>query len=259
MIFYLKEKGILAVGTIRANRLGDCSIMANKDLAKQDRGAMDYRVDGNSGIIVVKWVDNSIVQLVSNYVGINPMSTINRWCKKEKASRDIPCPQVVKQYNKSMAGVDLAHMLIAIYRIPCKTKRWYVKIFWHLVDISKVKAWILYRRQSQQHQEKVDTARKSKTLLEFTEGIINADKVNSSSARGRKQRSIDPVPRGKKPTNPLPVHDVHYDQVGHWPEPVSQRNRCRVCEMTCRMTCSKCRIYLCLMEGRNCYREFHNN
>ena len=107
LIFYLKEKGILAVGTIRANRLGDCSIMANKDLAKQDRGAMDYRVDGNSGVIVVKWVDNSIVQLVSNYVGINPMSTINRWCKKEKASREIPCPQVVKQYNKSMGELTL--------------------------------------------------------------------------------------------------------------------------------------------------------
>ena len=50
-----------------------------------------------------------------------------------------------------MGGVDLADMLIALYRIPCKTKKWYQKIFWHLIDIAKVNAWLLYRRYSSQY------------------------------------------------------------------------------------------------------------
>ena len=90
---------------------------------------MDYRCDGNSGIIAVKWVDNSVVNLSSNFVGIEPMSKVERWCSKEKIRKDIPCPQIVKEYNKSMGGVDLADMLLSLYRIPCKTKRWYQKIF----------------------------------------------------------------------------------------------------------------------------------
>ena len=73
---------------------------------------------------MVKWVDNNVVQLVSNFVGIKPMTSIERWCKKEKKGKDIPCPQIVKQYNKSMGGVDLADTLIALCRIPCKIIRW---------------------------------------------------------------------------------------------------------------------------------------
>ena len=31
-----------------------------KDLSKQKRGSVDYRVDKNSGIVVVKWLGNSM-------------------------------------------------------------------------------------------------------------------------------------------------------------------------------------------------------
>ena len=61
------------------------------------------------------------MQLVSNFIGIGQMTSIERRCKKEKKRKDIPCPQTVKQYNKSIAGVELADMVIALYRIPCKT------------------------------------------------------------------------------------------------------------------------------------------
>ncbi len=264
LMFYLKEKGILAVGTIRGNRVAGCPLMANKDLEKEGRGAMDYRVDNNTGVIIVKWADNKVVELTSNFVGINPTTNVNRWCKAEKKKCAVECPQIVNQYNKSMGGVDLADMLIAIYRIPCRTKRWYLKVFWHLVDIAKVNAWILYKRH---HQQTCFTNPKhSKNflkLLEFSNDIasalIGANKINPSSSRGRppKRRSVDPLPRGKKPTVALPVHDVRYDQVGHWPEAVTAKNRCRNCEMTCRMKCSKCQIYLCLQPERNCFHQFH--
>ena len=92
LMLYLKNKEIFAVGTIRLNRLSGCSVSSNKDLQKAGRGSSDYRTDKNSGIIVVKWVDNNVVQLISNFVGIEPMISIERWCKKEKKRKDIPCP-----------------------------------------------------------------------------------------------------------------------------------------------------------------------
>ena len=93
------------------------------------------------------------MQLVSNFLGIEPITSIEKWCKKEKKRKDILCTQIVKQYNKSMGEVDLADMLIALYRIPCKTKRWYQKLFWYLVDIAKKNAWLLYRWHYQQHED----------------------------------------------------------------------------------------------------------
>ena len=69
---YLKKEGLLAVGTIRSNGLQECPLLSNKDLQKSARGASDYRVDTNSGIIV-KWLDNIVVQLTSNYVSLEPM------------------------------------------------------------------------------------------------------------------------------------------------------------------------------------------
>ena len=152
-------------------------------------------------------------------------------------------------------------MLIALYRIPCKTKRWYQKVFWHLVDITKVNAWLLYRRQYQQYE---DATKNQKSLLvflsEMAEALLHSNKVTPCISRGRapKRRSTEPVTRRKKPTIALPIHDVRYDQVGHWQEMQENKNRCRLCDMTCRATCKKFNVYLCLLEYRNCFYNFHN-
>ena len=68
LLHSLISKGIYAVGTIRLNRLQGCPLDANKDLMKNGRGAMDYRCNSNSGIMAVKLVDNSVVNLISNFV-----------------------------------------------------------------------------------------------------------------------------------------------------------------------------------------------
>ena len=61
--------------------------------------------------------------------------------------KDIACPKIVRMYDKIMGGVDLADLLIALYRIQCKATRWYIKIFWHMVDNAKVNSGILYKKE----------------------------------------------------------------------------------------------------------------
>ena len=126
-MIYLKKEGLLTV--VRSNRLQGCPLLSNKDLQKSARGASDYLVDNNPGIIMLKWLDNSVVQLTSNYGRIEPMYQIERWYKTAGEKKNDDYPQIVKAYNKSMRGVDLVDMLIALYHISAKTKRWYIKIF----------------------------------------------------------------------------------------------------------------------------------
>ena len=114
---------------MREDRLKGCTVDKKKQRKTLERGSMDYRVDKNSGMIVVKWVDNDVASLASNFVGVHPIGTIQRWDKTENAIKEIPCPYIVAQYNKSMGGVDLADMLIALYRISVKSKRWCIKVF----------------------------------------------------------------------------------------------------------------------------------
>lgn len=41
------------------------------------------------------------------FVGSRPLETISRFDKKINKKPDVPCPTVVKQYNKHMGGVAL--------------------------------------------------------------------------------------------------------------------------------------------------------
>ena len=56
----LKRLGILACGTMRANRLQGCSLKSNKELKKSGRGSMDYMTDLNSGVIITKWTSKGV-------------------------------------------------------------------------------------------------------------------------------------------------------------------------------------------------------
>lgn len=87
-----------------------------------------YKYKLISGICLGKWNDNSIVQLTSNFVTIHPIQNILRR-NKFSQSREVECHNIAMQHNKSMGGVD---MLLALYRITIKTRRWYVKVLWHL-------------------------------------------------------------------------------------------------------------------------------
>ena len=122
-------------------------------------------------------------------------------------------------------------------------------------------AWLLYRPQYHQYE---DTTKNQKSLLVFSseiaEALIHLNKVTPCSSRGRppKRQSTASVMRGKKPTAPLPIHYVHYDQVGHWPEMQENKNRCHLCDMTCCAICKKCNVYLCLLENHNCFYNFHS-
>lgn len=64
-----------------------------------------------------------------NYVGNDPVSTIKCWDKGSNSYNDISCIAIGLACYKNMGALDLADMLISLYRIKIKTKRWYMKYF----------------------------------------------------------------------------------------------------------------------------------
>ena len=112
LVHHFRLKGIHAVGTIRLNCLQGCPLDANKDLMRNGRSTIDYCCDRNSGIMAKKWVNYSVVNLASNYVGVGQIGELERWCGKEKAR------EIVKRYNKSMGGVRTdGHVAIIVINV----------------------------------------------------------------------------------------------------------------------------------------------
>ena len=150
----LKEKSIWYVGTVRENRLKGCSLKPEKELKKQARGSYHALVEAGSNITVVRWLDNRKVDLISSCSGVDPVSTASRYDRKEKEIVPIPCPNIVKDYNKNMGGVDLLDSLTSLYKYPIKSRRWYMYIFYHTISMSVVTAWLWHRRHCALRKEK---------------------------------------------------------------------------------------------------------
>ncbi len=62
----LKELGMRATGTVRANRVNGCPLMSDKLMKKKDRGFMDYRSDGK---VISKKFKRSHLREVSFFTG----------------------------------------------------------------------------------------------------------------------------------------------------------------------------------------------
>ena len=127
-------------------------MMSDAELKKRRRGAFSEKVSiiDNVKITTVRWYANRIVNFLSSFVGGQPACKVTRWsnklCKVTRWSNklfryeQVPCPNIVSIYNKNMGGVDLLDSLIGLYRSRLKSKKWYHRIFFHLIDVAVVKA-----------------------------------------------------------------------------------------------------------------------
>ncbi|XP_040072936.1 piggyBac transposable element-derived protein 2-like [Ixodes scapularis] len=265
LLVTLAQRGIYALGTVRANRLQGCKMASDTELRKRGRGsAEEYEaVVDNQKVIVVKWYDNRSVTTASTFAGAQPVSTVMRWDRREKKSVQVECPSAVVTYNKYMGGVDLLDALIAYYRIQLRSKKFYLKLFFHFLDMVIVVSWLLYRRDCQSLGVPKN---KQRDLLKFRLGIAEAlckqGKDLSSKKRGRPSGSLQAQLEMKKrrgPTSHIPNEDVRTDSTGHWPVVKDTRQRCKKpgCKGHTNVMCSKCNAHLCLNKNTNCFFDFH--
>nr|CAH7759880.1 unnamed protein product [Callosobruchus chinensis] len=85
LITLLKNSyNINSLGTIRSNRLRNCTLENDKSLLQKGRGSYDYMNDNNIGIAVVRWADTKCVTLASSFVSYSPVVSVKRYSKEEK-------------------------------------------------------------------------------------------------------------------------------------------------------------------------------
>uniref|UniRef100_A0A3B4ZUF9 PiggyBac transposable element-derived protein domain-containing protein n=1 Tax=Stegastes partitus TaxID=144197 RepID=A0A3B4ZUF9_9TELE len=182
LISHLRESmGLRSLGTIRKSRLKGCKLAEDRDLLQRGRGSFDFCVDNDAKLAVVKWADNKTATLVSSCASVNPLGQVRCYSKEEKKIC-VPCLKIVAEYNTHIGGVDLADMMISLYRTP-------------MVDIAVNNAWLLHRRDAaplgQKHQCLKDFR------LDVVKGLI--------------------YPEKQKRGLPRPLDDMRYDKIDHFP------------------------------------------
>lgn len=167
-------------------------------------------------------------------------------------------------YDEKSATVEGIEVdgLVAYYRTKLRSKKYYMRFFFHFLDMVTVNCWLLYRRDGRSLE--IPT-KKQMDLLDFrtevAEGLLKCKKDTTRKKSRRSSSDVEKKLEAKKKKGrvaPTPAKDIRMDSVGHWPIP-SERQRCKLpgCKNKATIKCSKCEVHLCLNKKSNCYLLFH--
>ena len=260
VITYLAKLGIHSLGTVRRNRLPSCKVPSEAEGRKLERGTCGEFVANYDGIDIsnVYWKDNKMVTLLSSFVGIDPIDKVDRYDRKGHEKIQVSCPAIVRQYNRHMGGVDLLDSIIGKYKIKMRSRKWYMRLFYHLLDITIINAWLLYRRCNQENNKLLKLA---DFRIELARTLCSIGGTSSTPKRGRPsvlQQTIE-CKRKKPNAAALPPQEVRLDNVCHFPIWNTTRLRCKnpTCKAQTYVLCEKCKTALCFNKDKICFKTFH--
>jgi len=151
-------------------------------------------------------------------------------------------PEIILEYNKNKGAVDKLDMQISFSETTRKTKKWYKKLFYHILDVSVYNAYILYQSNNKK------TLELSEFRLEVIKDLL-------------RKHGTEKLPHGRPHTHMTGrLTERHFSAL----IPDNKYRKCHVCSNTTRkpqdktkrtrFECRDCNVGLCI-DG--CFETFH--
>lgn len=131
-----------ACGTLRSNRKN--VPLAIKQKRKMARFECIYRRNGD--LLIVKYYDKRAVHMIST-IREAEVSVLNK--VDRQTNNLVMKPHCVVDYCRLMGGVDLSDQIHQYYTCLRKTAKWYKKLFFHLLNLTVINAYLLYKKFSE--------------------------------------------------------------------------------------------------------------
>ena len=198
-------------------------------------------------LTAVAWRDRRVVHVMSS-VHDASLGQVERGVRvNSKFARAMySCPSMVKDYTTFIGGVDRADQYARYYLPDRKGRKWNIKLFFYLLEMSKVNSYLLMRT-SPNHQPA-----SRQTLLRFTLNLVEKLVAGYTPNRQRGRPTQQPA-EGRLTSRCLP---------GRFPK----RSGCVVCRKHVKngklqkisqtqFGCLDCGKHLCLAD---CFSVYHS-
>lgn len=195
-------------------------------------------------VTAMKWKDKKDISLLSTIHSLEIVDTEKRGEIKKK-------PKCVVDYNDTMGGVDRVDQHLADYALPRKRgKKYYKKIFFHLLDLALWNSYILYCKNGG-----------AKTPLMYRIAVVDGIMKTYLSDDMRPQA-------GRPSSTPTPTRLIGRHFPEYIPATEKKLNPTRQCAMCARVRdannkkirresrfyCPDCNVALCVCP---CFRVYH--
>ena len=206
--------------------------------------------------LALQWIDNKVVSLLTTIDNANDRIQVNRKSKTagQWSTKAVYQPTTISNYNKYMNAVDRSDQILATNNVLRKCMRWWKTLLFHLIDITVVNSFILFKEHQANNPDDEALSRpKDYSLSSFREEIV---------------RQLCGFPKFDDPltsTTSKPAPHLDDFEAVHVPEFSEKWNRCVVCykkrrgEVKITSFCSapQCKKYMHMTKGKNCFKEFH--
>ena len=244
----LLKNRILSAGTVRMNHkhLPKTKIPSDKSMKRGDM--VSFHVNE---ITFVKWMNNKAVFLLSNFLSATPYHTEKPRKKGSNEKEAVTSPNVVRQYNFHMGGVDLMDQKKVTYQFDHRSKsKYYFRIVHDFIDIAINNSYVVYCKLGESVPS-MDAKTYRRAVAQSLIGTFNSRKraVLASSVMTQQKR--------------LRINQSLMDMYGHTMMKSEERKRCKLCSSKKRQSrtnnkCMQCGIHLCYVNSRNCFKLYHD-
>ena len=137
-------------------------------------------------------------------------------------------PEIILYYNSTKSGVDILDRMVRTYTCKRMTRRWTVTLFYNMIDVSAVNAYIVWQQLHGENNREFSRKRRRKFLIHLGKELAGM----SSALSMQKRRAIQPQSNRKSTA-------ATENQATN-----AKKARCYLCERRkdrkCRQACNAC-------------------
>jgi hypothetical protein len=173
----LLERDTYACGTLRVNR----KYLPREFKGKKNMNPGDSCYWQQDNFVATLWQDKRTVRFLSTCCAPEGDDTVVRRRNSSDQQR-LTCPPVVKIYTQYMGGVDRSDRMVRTYSVSRKSKKWWYRLFYYLLDTSLANSFILYQL-SRNHDELSELNYLKQLALTLIEDKITRGKSSTSPTK----------------------------------------------------------------------------
>ena len=206
--------GINACGTCVSSR----SEFPSKALKISNLNRGTFRTRCNGPLVATSWVDKKVIYFLTT---LHPARCSSPQYVPHRLSDgtrpDFECPPLLEDYTAFMRGVDRADQLQSYYNIGRRSRKWWRRVFFYIVECCVQNAFVL--DLTLQPADHARVGRQKRDMMKFRLELAS-QLIGGFSSRSRRGR-----PRSGEHSQLARLQPSHR----HWPVHCTRKNNCSLC------------------------------